>query len=392
MTKDYPILETIFSSCPICKKGAVQKIKKSGKLTSTTEILCNNCNAKFIEKDIKKYPERCFQLDLSKSDYTSPYDKELLRESEWKRGIPDIDYCIKTNALPIANIVGLNIILEPNEVTHWYDNAKLMEERAVRDTYGGAFRVTKGVYVGGHRGQSHGELKTIDVGSILLTNKRLVFNGRLKNIIYDLNKIISVEQYKDAVEIGSSTKKKVQVFIVDDPKKLAAYLKIAIKNYGQTPAIATTDVVIEDEEESMSINEEKYSPPQINSFDVTSKINFLECLRNEDILAQEEFEVLYERIINKYSIEDKSKHQTQSKAPVQEHKLEKETNELGIATESNYQEDAGHYTGSEESENRFCRECGNKISLIKEGMYNNSYVKVYRCTECKKVFYKKEGP
>ena len=33
---------------------------------------------------------------------------------------------------------------------------------------------------------------------------------------------------------------------------------------------------------------------QINSFDVTSKINFLECLRNEDILAQEEFEVLYQ--------------------------------------------------------------------------------------------------
>ena len=392
MTKDYPILETIFASCPICKKGAVQKIKKSGKLSTTTEILCNTCNAKFIEKDIKKYPERCFQLDLSKSDYTSPYNKELLRESEWKRGISDLDYCIKTNALPVANIVVLNIILESNEVTHWYDNAKLMEERAVRDTYGGAVRVTKGVYVGGHRGQSHGELKTTDVGSILLTNKRLVFNGRLKNIIYDLNKIISVEQYKDAVEIGSSTKKKVQVYLVDDPKKLAAYLKIAIKNYNKTPAIATTDVVIEDEEESMSINEENYSPSQINSFDVTSKINFLALLRNEDILGQEEFEVLYERIINKYDLDEKSKHQSQSITSPPEYKLDKETNESGIVTESNYEEDARHDTEYGGPGNIFCRECGNKISLIKEGIYDNSYVKVYRCTGCKKVFYKKEAP
>jgi len=391
MTKADSVLEMLFTSCPICKRGAVQKIKKSGKLSTTTEIFCNNCNAKFIEKDIKKYPERCFQLDLSKSDYTSPYDKEVLRESEWKRGISDIDYCIKTNALPVANIVGLNIILEPNEVTHWYDNAKLMEERSVRDTYGGAVRVMKGVYVGGHRGQSHGELKTIDVGSILLTNKRLVFNGRLKNIIYDLNKIISVEQYKDAVEIGSSTKKKVQVYVVDDPKKLAAYLRIAIQNYGQTPVIATAEVVIEDdEEENMPINGEDYTS-HVNSFDVTSKINFLECLRNEDILGQEEFEVLYERIINKYGFDEKSKHHSQNKAPVQEHKLEQGTNESGIATESNYQEDEGDYTGYEESENRFCRECGNKISLIKEGMYNNSYVKVYRCTSCKKVYYQKAG-
>ena len=106
-----------------------------------------------------------------------------------------------------------------------------MEERAVRHTYGGAVRVTKGVYVGGKRGESHGEMREIDVGGLLLTNKRLVFKGTMRNYAHKLDKVISVEEYKDAISIGVSNRKKAQFFLVDEPHKWTVFTRIAIGKY-----------------------------------------------------------------------------------------------------------------------------------------------------------------
>ncbi len=232
MEEEYEIEEVVFKKCPICKKGEVQNFKPTGffDFMQSNKIICNKCNAKFNECE-KKEIERVFSLDLSESKQKSRYEGQALRVSEWNRGISDLDFCIQHNTLPKAKVVGLSIILQSGEQTHWYSASRLMQERAIRHTYGGAMRVMRGVYIGGARGESHGELRVVDGGSLLLTNKRLIFNGRFRNIEYNLNKIVSIEEYKDAVEIGASNKQKVQIFLVEEPRKWATYIRIAVQNY-----------------------------------------------------------------------------------------------------------------------------------------------------------------
>lgn len=232
MTKTEPVFEyVIFEKCPVCKSGKVQELKPTGMLSfaKSSKIICNRCNARFKEGQAYQN-ERVFRLDLSNSDQKNKYDGDSLKLSEWKRGISDLDFCIQTNTLPQAQVVGLKIILNRDEQAHCYSGARLMEERAVRQSTGGAIRVTKGLYVGRSKSESHGELRIIDSGSLLLTNKRLIFNGDMRNIEYRLDKIISVEEYKDAIEIGSSNRQKVQLFVVAEPHKWAVYITLAVQN------------------------------------------------------------------------------------------------------------------------------------------------------------------
>ena len=222
--------EIVFDKCPICKKGKIQKIKQKQLfgLFSSEDILCNECDAKFEEEG--KRNQIKFRLNLSNTNQKSKYDGEALTKIEWERGTSDLDLCIKNKRPPKANIEGLHIILLPNEETHWYSDAKLMEEKSIRQSLGGAVRVMKGVYVGSSRSESHGELRTIDKGGLLLTSMRLIFNGDFRSTEFKLNKIISVQEYSDAVEIGSN-RQRVQIFVVDEPKKWATYIKLAIQNY-----------------------------------------------------------------------------------------------------------------------------------------------------------------
>ncbi len=230
--REYEVKEVIFEKCPICGKGKVET-KESTKLfglITSDETSCDKCNAEFIEED-EKGNERTFSLNLSNSDQKSKYEDKTLKISEWKRGKSDFDVCIEKGILPKAKILGLKVILKPNEETHWYSAAEMKEERAVRHASFGRVRVAKGIYVGGSRGESHGELRTIDSGDLLLTNQRLIFNGNMRNIEYKLDKIVSVQEYADGVEIGSTSRKKVQVYIVDEPHKWAGYIKLAVQKY-----------------------------------------------------------------------------------------------------------------------------------------------------------------
>ena len=219
-----------FKKCPICKKGCVKqyKQKKFFGLAFATWIACNECNAQFTG-GMSKDEQRVFTLDLSNSDLESPYDGQTLKTSEWERGLSDVDYCAKRNMLPTAQIKDLKIIVQSDEKPHWYSIAKLLEERAVRRSVGGAVRIIKGVYVGGSQSESHGQLKEIDEGYLLLTNKRLIFNGNMRNVEYQLNKIVVVDETECGIEIAVSNKNKVQLFVVTEPHKWATYVKIAVK-------------------------------------------------------------------------------------------------------------------------------------------------------------------
>jgi len=101
------------------------------------------------------------------------------------------------------------IILALPEIT-------LSEMRAVQTggSRGVSFRVMKGVYyhVGSFQSQSHEQLKAIDRGRFILTNKRLIFSGAAKSMDIDLRKISTVVPYSDAITVTKNTGTKPEVF------------------------------------------------------------------------------------------------------------------------------------------------------------------------------------
>jgi len=222
----------IFNKCPVCNKGKVKVIKSTGflKFAKSDKLLCDKCNARFFETG-EIDDEETYRLDLSNSNKQNKYEGDILKISEWKRGKSDLDYFVEKQILPSLNITDLKIIMESGEKLHLHSYSTLMEERAIRQSTGGRVRVMKGVYIGGSQSESHGQLREIDKGDLLLTSKRLIFNGDLRHSEYKLNKIVSVEEHKDSIEIGASNRKKVQIFIVDEPGKWTAFIKIAIDKF-----------------------------------------------------------------------------------------------------------------------------------------------------------------
>ena len=96
-----------------------------------------------------------------------------------------------------------------------------METKAIRKTSGGGvgFRLMKGVYVGGHQGQSesHQELRSIDSGDLIITNKRFVFRGATENRIFPLSKVVDVKMLPDGIEVAVTGRQKSLIFPLDNP-------------------------------------------------------------------------------------------------------------------------------------------------------------------------------
>ncbi len=96
----------------------------------------------------------------------------------------------------------------------------LSEPRSVRDTtgtYGGpTIRIAKGISwrMGGFKAksESHEELRTIDKGTLTITNKRLIFTGAIKNSNTDIKKILSIEPYQDGIAINKDGKQRPEYF------------------------------------------------------------------------------------------------------------------------------------------------------------------------------------
>jgi len=113
------------------------------------------------------------------------------------------------------------IVLKKNEVPIYkINNVSLSEPRAVRTSkgrYGGAsVRVMKGVTL--HSGTStststsHDEIKFIDRGELLITNKRIVFLGQNRTTNIDLNKIIAITTRNNEIQVQRSNKQKPEYF------------------------------------------------------------------------------------------------------------------------------------------------------------------------------------
>ncbi len=113
------------------------------------------------------------------------------------------------------------IVLKKNEVpVYKMYNVTLSEPRAVRTSsgsYGGAsLRVAKGVTIHsgrtGSKSESHDEIKLIDSGDLLITNKRVIFLGSNRTTNIDMNKILAITSEASTIQIQRSNKQKPEYF------------------------------------------------------------------------------------------------------------------------------------------------------------------------------------
>lgn len=112
--------------------------------------------------------------------------------------------------------VDVNIVLQRGEAGLLQEPSNLLETRAYR-LYGGGGTRIRGVYIGGGASESYQRLRNIDSGTLVLTNRRLVFDGGAENRALNLKDILSVSCWSDAIEVSSSRRQKSQVYTVNNP-------------------------------------------------------------------------------------------------------------------------------------------------------------------------------
>lgn len=237
--------------CPACNSSPLQPQIHKGVLSTKELLECDYCGAIFQKKESKYklkdiYDKQCqfwqkyHNKTLSEAEWTrigkggiSNEEQQLLEKKERekqqliKQQAAQNDLVTFVNQLDQGNlnlspIPNPPIILKKKEIAYLVlGNIALHEPRAVRQTYGGyagpTIRVAKGVSfrVGSvaARSESHDELRNIDQGSLVLTNKRMIFTGSKRTVNIDLKKIIAIEAYKDGVASQRENKQKTEYFI-----------------------------------------------------------------------------------------------------------------------------------------------------------------------------------
>ena len=135
--------------------------------------------------------------------------------------------------------INTSLMLKKGEVAYFDISSTLSETRAER-TNQSVFvgKRQKNIFFGGSQGRSKSQqvLTEIDNGRLILTNKRLVFDGKKTNRTIKLNKLISVEEESnffssDQLEISAESRKKSMYFSVEDMSKYKDLIMQAYQEY-----------------------------------------------------------------------------------------------------------------------------------------------------------------
>lgn len=248
-------------NCPACNEGRLTENINKGTFSTKYTHQCNICRAVFEEKG-DKY--KLTYIDDPENPTWQKYRNKPLTFEEWTRiangGVSDeeqrrIDKELREREIQEAKALELRkkqeaeeqrnrdinlfmdklvkgninltssspspIIPKKNEETSLVmHGVSFLEARAVRQTIGGyggpSFRVAKGVSfrLGGvsARSVSHDEIKKIDQGTLVLTNKRLIFLGGKKTVNIDLRKIVAIEPFNDGIGSQRENKQKTEYF------------------------------------------------------------------------------------------------------------------------------------------------------------------------------------
>lgn len=141
-----------------------------------------------------------------------------------KDAVQRIDKIINGNYVPVLNT---SLLLDFDETAHFQFYNSILSEvynQTKRYSTGVDVRVVRGVYWGTYQSQSesHFIIKQVDVGELILTNKKLYFKGDLNFRIIPLEKIMSIDIVRTgerSFELGISIlgNKKKEFFSVDNP-------------------------------------------------------------------------------------------------------------------------------------------------------------------------------
>ena len=169
-------------------QGFIQAYKKAYEHVMSDEVVTQQ------EHEALKRIQRLFNIPSDKiSAELQVLDKhKVLRQ-------------IQSGVLPTCHT---NIILKKGEVAHFSYFADLIEERAVRGRYQGgsagvSFRVAKGVSfrVGQSRGTYHSDREPVAVssGKLIVTNKRIIFDGDKKGFNITIGQLLSYEVFDNSI-------------------------------------------------------------------------------------------------------------------------------------------------------------------------------------------------
>lgn len=216
----------------ICKKCG----KKIGlfKKSKTDKELCKECS-ELIQKNIRTY-ESVLQELIDNIPFTAQSEHQLkslkqkleLTDADIAHTIADVDHAkslARFYAQPLPVDEACEIILKKNELCHFSTNADLIEERRKSHYAGGtqgvSIRIAKGLSyrVGGFKGERVTEEynEVTDTGTLVITNKRVVFAGKKKNVSYTLTSIAAINRFTNAIQFKKENEAKPKYFGTDDP-------------------------------------------------------------------------------------------------------------------------------------------------------------------------------
>ena len=189
------------------------KCSRCGFINKGDANFCMNCGSNLHEEDNNSdIPQNHGEENTFNPQNDLEWFLEKISNNELNLPTDDCPVILKRGEEPVVVLPGI----------------AFKEPRSVRTSYGGyggpTIRVTKGVSfrLGGvsHRSASHDEITTIDRGTLTITNKRLIFTGSQRTLNYNLNKILSITEYKDAVAIQKENKQKIEIFADCDNLRL----------------------------------------------------------------------------------------------------------------------------------------------------------------------------
>lgn len=225
-----------YEKCPACKIGKLvpERKKMAFGLLKANHYVCDYCGADFAKSGEDKYalwdmPDKNhpFWLRFGRNQFNTRYIKNLAYGEDLDSyGInPDISVLLNAiendRAQPILEIIP-GVVLKKGEFPILsLDNVMLKEPRSVRVTHGGyggpRIRVAKGVSFGlgafGAKSESHEEIRVIDQGNLLLTNKRLIFSGGKRSTNIQISKILSIDPFDDGIAVRREKKQKTEYFV-----------------------------------------------------------------------------------------------------------------------------------------------------------------------------------
>jgi hypothetical protein len=119
----------------------------------------------------------------------------------------------QNHALPT---VPTNIMLKPGETAFYSSPSALYETRAVRQ------------YQAGHSGHSVStqEWAKLDIGTLTITNKRLVFDGGNQDRTVPLNKVFSVDTSPTEIIVSAEGRQESMAFQVANPLIASSIVKL----------------------------------------------------------------------------------------------------------------------------------------------------------------------